>query len=111
MLMEELVDPDKQLLAVKRQKSSGGSKQLPARVATNTLDVRTKGLDEIQQLTASTFERMLENEQNVVYLNHGVAKTDTVSKLRAWLKQHPFVRKIGSAENDAVTVVELDFDE
>ena len=112
MLMEELVDPDKQLLTAKRQKSSGGARQLPPRAATNTLDVRNKGLDEMQALTASTFERALETDQAVVYLHHGVAqKTDTVSKLRAWLKQHPFVRKIGSAESDAVTVVELDFDE
>lgn len=111
MLMEELVDPDKQLMDVRKQRSKGGS--LPSRQARNSLDLRDKSFEEGQSLSASYFERSLDNQMAVVYINHGNTKAADANKtrLRTWLKQHPFVRRISSTEEDAFTLVELDFDE
>ena len=64
-------------------------------------------------LATTYFERSLDNQVAVVYINHGANKAGDANKtrLRTWLKQHPFVRRISSAEDDAFTLVELDFDE
>ena len=110
MLMEELVDPDKLgLLTVKKQRS-----KVSARTATNTLDLREKDLEEAQALISSYFERCLDNQVVVVYLNHGSGKTADASKgkLRQWLRKHPFVRTVTAAPSEeAFSLVELDFDE
>jgi DNA mismatch repair protein MutS2 len=111
MLMEELVDPDKQLMDARKQRSRGGN--VASRQATNSLDLRDKSFDEGQVLATTYFERSLDNQVAVVYINHGGKKEGDANKtrLRTWLKQHPFVRRISSAEDDAFTLVELDFDE
>ena len=110
MLMEELVDPDRQgLMTVKKQKN-----KIPARTATNTLDLREKELEEAQTLTSSYFERCLDNQVVAVYLNHGTGKIAEASKfkLRQWLKKHPFVKTVGAVPlEEAFSIVELDFDE
>ena len=110
MLMEELVDPDKQgFLTVKKERN-----KIPARSATNTLDLREKDLEDAQTLTSSYFERCLDNQIVVVFLNHGSGKTADASKgkLRQWLRKHPFVKNVGAAPSEeSFSLVELDFDE
>ena len=118
MLNEELVDPDK-LLSKPRKLKDGKLSGL--RVASNTLDLRGKGLQEAQELTSSFLERTasrdIKDQLGVVYINHGNMKSadSTKAKLRAWLKKNALIRKVAPAElsdgGDAFTVLELDLDD